>query len=165
MDAITLLKADHKAVAKLFREFKAAQKAGRQDRPKIVSQIIEELSVHAAIEEKIFYPTIRAEVPELEDNILESLEEHHVMKWTSAELAATNLDDERYDARVSVLIEEVRHHVEEEEQEWFPEVRRALGRARLRDLGAELAAAKKQAPRAPELERVAGRKSRVVVAP
>jgi hemerythrin superfamily protein len=160
VDAITLLKADHKAVAKLFREYKAAQKAGRRDRTKIVGKIIEELSMHAAVEEQVFYPAVRAEVPALEDDILESLEEHHVMKWTLAELAATNLDDERYDAKVTVLIEEVRHHVEEEEQDWFPEVREALGRARLRELGDELAAAKKKAPRAPEPERVVGRLSR-----
>jgi len=140
VDAITLLKADHKAVAKLFREYKAAQKAGRRDRTKIVGQIIEELSMHAAIEEQVFYPAVRAEAPDLEDDVLESLEEHHVIKWTLAELAATNLDDERYDAKVTVLIEEVRHHVEEEERDWFPEVREALGRARLRELGQDLAA-------------------------
>ena len=158
MDAITLLKSDHKTVAKLFREYKAARKAGRANRTKIIAQVIEELSVHAAIEESIFYPAVRAEVPDLEDDVLESLEEHHVLKWTLAELAAIDLDDERYEAKVTVLMEEVRHHVEEEEHDWFPKVREALGRNRLAELGERLEAAKSRAPRSPQPDAVAGRR-------
>lgn len=157
MDAIALLKADHKAVSKLFREYKSAKRAGRASRSKIVDRVIEELSVHAAIEEQVLYPAVREEVPELEDDILESLEEHHVLKWTLAELSAITVDDERYDAKVTVMMEQVRHHVEEEESDWFPKVRAALPRARLRDLGAELASAKKRAPRSPEPDRVVPR--------
>ena len=118
MDAITLLKSDHKAVAKLFREYKSARPARRS---KIVARVIEELSIHAAIEEQVFYPAVREEVPDLEDDILESFEEHHVLKWTLAELSAIGPDDERYDAKVTVMMEQVRHHVAEEEGDWFPE--------------------------------------------
>jgi hemerythrin superfamily protein len=157
VDAITLLKADHKKVAKLFREYKAAHKAGRSDRTKIVAKVIEELSIHAAIEEQVFYPAVRSEVPKLEDDVLESLEEHHVLKWTLAELSAIDLSDERYEAKVTVLMEEVRHHVEEEETDWFPKVRDALGRKRLAELGDRLEAAKKRAPRTPQPDAVAGR--------
>ena len=157
MDAITLLKADHKKVSQLFRDFKKAEMAERPDRSKIVKKVIEELSVHAAIQEKVFYPAVREEVPDLEDDILESLEEHHVMKWTLAELDAIDVDDERYDAKVSVLIEQVRHHVKEEEEVWFPKVREQMGRKRLGELGARLEQAKAGAPRKPLPERVAGR--------
>ena len=154
MDAITLLKSDHKAVAKLFREYKSARPARRS---KIVARVIEELSIHAAIEEQVFYPAVREEVPDLEDDILESFEEHHVLKWTLAELSAIGPDDERYDAKVTVMMEQVRHHVEEEEGDWFPKVRTALSRTRLSELGAELETAKKRAPHTPEPDRVVPR--------
>jgi len=154
MDAIALLKADHKAVSKLFREYRAAKRNESAGRSRIVDKIIEQLSIHAAIEEQVFYPAIRAEVPALEDDILESMEEHHVLKWTLSELAAIGPADERYDAKVSVMMEQVRHHVKEEETDWFPKVRDALGRTRLRELGTALEQAKKRAPRTPEPDRV-----------
>jgi hemerythrin superfamily protein len=157
MDAIALLKADHKAVAKLFREYKAAKKKGSPSRAEIVAEASKALSIHAAIEEQVFYPAVREEVPKLEDDILESLEEHHVLKWTLEEIAAIGVDDERYDPKVTVMMEQVRHHVEEEETDWFPKVRAALPRARLQELGAQLEKAKKTAPRTPNPDRVVAR--------
>ncbi len=157
MDAIALLKADHKAVSKLFREYKAAKKADKPTRTKIIDNVIKQLSIHAAIEEKVFYPAVREEVPKLKDDILESLEEHHVLKWTLEELSDIGLDNERYDAKVTVMMEQVRHHVEEEETDWFPKVREALPRARLKELGEELQKAKRRAPRTPEPDRVVPR--------
>jgi hemerythrin superfamily protein len=157
MDAITLLKTDHDAVTKLFREYKSAKRAGPAARSKIMANVIKELSVHAAIEEQMFYPAVREEVPDFENHILESLEEHHVLKWTLAELSALEPGDERYDAKVTVMMEQVRHHVAEEESNWFPQVRAALSRTRLRELGAELETAKKHAPRTPEPDRVVPR--------
>jgi hemerythrin superfamily protein len=155
VDAITLLKNDHKTVKKLFRDFEQAHKKGTHGRAKYVRQIVEELSVHAAIEEAIFYPAVRAEVPDLEDDILESLEEHHGVKWTCLELTQMDPSDERYDAKVIVLSEHVNHHVKEEEEEWFPKVRDAMGRKRLTELGDAMAKAKKTAPREPRPARVA----------
>ena len=155
MDAITLLKNDHKVVKKLFREFEQAHKKEAAGRAKYVKQIVEELSVHAAIEEKIFYPAVRDEVPALEDDILESLEEHHGVKWTCLELTKMDPSDERYDAKVIVLSEHVNHHVKEEEDEWFPKVRQAMSRTRLAELGDAMEQAKKTAPRTPRPERVA----------
>jgi hemerythrin superfamily protein len=157
VDAITLLKNDHRAVAKLFRAYKAEKRVGRASRSKIIDRVIAELSVHAAIEEQVFYPAVREEVPKLEDDVLESLEEHHVLKWTLEELSAIGPDDERYDAKVTVMMEQVRHHVKEEESDWFPKVRAALSRARLAELGAELQKAKRGAPRTPEPDRVVPR--------
>ena len=151
MDAITLLKNDHKAVERLFKQFEKAEKADDDEtKAKVVDQIIEELSVHAAIEEQVFYPAIREAVPETEDDVLEGLEEHHIVKWTLSELEALTPADERFDPKVTVLIESVRHHVEEEEGELFPDVRKALGRKRLGQIGESLEKAKESAPRRPQ---------------
>jgi hemerythrin-like domain-containing protein len=149
MDAITLLKDDHKTVERLFKQFEKAGDNASVEKRRIVDRIIEELSVHAAIEEQFFYPVTRATVPETEDMALESLEEHHVVKWLLSEL--TNLDpsNERFDAKVTVLIENVRHHVEEEESDYFPMVRKELSRAALTEIGDSMASAKKTAPTKP----------------
>jgi hemerythrin superfamily protein len=152
VDAITLLKNDHKTVEKLFKRFEKLEKDDGPDEEKrsVVDEIIEELSVHAAIEEQVFYPAIREAVPDAEDTVLESLEEHHVAKWVLSELADMDPSHERFDAKVTVLMENVRHHVEEEEQELFPEVRKELGRKRLGEVGDALEKAKIAAPRSPE---------------
>ena len=105
--------------------------------------------MHAAIEEQVFYPVARATVPGTEDLALESLEEHHIVKWTLAELETMSADDERFDAKVTVLIENVRHHVEEEEHQFFPKVRDELGRHALSDLGDAFDRARKTAPTHP----------------
>ncbi len=149
MDAIVLLKEDHKVVEKLFKQFEKAGDDAHKTKHELVRKIIEELSVHAFIEEQHFYPAARAKVPETEDHVLESLEEHHIVKWILSELAGMDSHAERFDAKVTVLIENVRHHVEEEEQEWFPEVRKGLGRKALQELGARMETAKKSAPRQP----------------
>ena len=88
-------------------------------------------------------------MPETEDIALESLEEHHIVKWVLSELDGMDPEDERFDAKVTVLIENVRHHVEEEEEEYFPKVRDELGRNALGDLGDAMAAAKEVAPTHP----------------
>jgi hemerythrin-like domain-containing protein len=149
MDAITMLKDDHKAVEQLFKRFEKTGDRAHVEKREIVDRIIEELSVHAAVEEQLFYPVARATVPDTEDVALESLEEHHIVKWVLAELETMAPQDERFDAKVTVLIENVRHHVEEEEQEFFPLVRDELGRNALADLGEAMAAAKKVAPTHP----------------
>ena len=106
-----------------------------------MDRIIEELSVHAAIEESLFYPATRVLVPDTEDVALESLEEHHVVKVLLAELEKMDPKDERFVAKTTVLIESVRHHVEEEEDEYFPKVREALGRNALSELVNQIDAA------------------------
>jgi hemerythrin superfamily protein len=147
MDGIVMLKDDHKRVNGLFRQFEKLKKTGTPAaKRQVVDQIIQELTAHAYIEETIFYPAARASVPETTDHVLESVEEHHVVAWLLSELTDLDPGDETFDAKVTVLMENVRHHVEEEEQEWFPEVRKALGRNRLRELGEQMAAAKSDAP-------------------
>jgi hemerythrin-like domain-containing protein len=149
MDAITLLKEDHRTVEGLFKRFEKAGDKAYTEKRAVVDRIREELSKHAAVEEQLFYPVVRATVPETEDIALESLEEHHIVKWVLSELDAMAPEDERFDAKVTVLIENVRHHVEEEEQEFFPMVRDELGRNALADLGDAMATAKKIAPTHP----------------
>lgn len=148
-DAIDLLIGDHHVVEKLFTEFEGAGERAFKTKQKIVEKFSQELTMHAFIEEEIFYPAARKAVPATKDHVLESIEEHHVVVWMLSELAGIDPTDERFDAKVTVLIENVRHHVEEEEQEWFPQVRKAMSAATLRELGERLAAAKPDAPSDP----------------
>ena len=144
-----MLKDDHKTVEQLFKRFEKAGDRAYAEKRQIVDSIIEALSSHAAIEEQVFYPVTRATVPGTEDIALESLEEHHIVKWILSELETMPPDAERFDAKVTVLIENVRHHVKEEENDFFPKVRKELDRASLNDVGDAMAAAKKGAPTHP----------------
>ncbi|MDQ6910315.1 MAG: hemerythrin domain-containing protein [Actinomycetota bacterium] len=150
MDAITLLKQDHKTVEGLFKKFEKAGDNAYKTKREIADKIVEELSVHAFIEEQVFYPAVREAVPDEEDMVLESLEEHHVVKWVLSEIDGMSPEAERFDAKVTVLIENVRHHVEEEETELFPEVRKALGRKKLAEIGDAMEKAKRTAPKRPQ---------------
>ncbi len=149
MDAITMLRQDHREVERLFKRFEKAGPNAHKVKRDVVDRIIEALAVHSAIEEQVFYPALREEVPDVEGTVLESLEEHHIVKWTLSELDGMATDHERFDAKVTVLMESVRHHVEEEEQEMFPEVRKALGRKRLAEIGEAMEKARKVAPTRP----------------
>jgi hemerythrin superfamily protein len=149
-DALVILKNDHKNVRKLFRQFEQAGDAAEATKQKVVDQILEELTVHTYLENKIVYPLVRQKLPELEDDILESYEEHHVADVLCMEIAAMSPENERFDAKVTVLIESVEHHIEEEEGEWFPKVREAMGRKDLQDLGERMEAEREKAPRRPE---------------
>ena len=111
--------------------------------------MIELLTVHTYIENEVMYPRVRELVPELEDDVLESYEEHHVADVLVTELSVMDPSDERFTAKTTVLIENVRHHIEEEESEWFPQVREALGRTVLQEIGADMIEARKKAPRRP----------------
>ena len=146
MDAITLLRSDHDTVEKLFKRFETLGERARKTKHDVVGRMIEVLSVHAAIEEQVFYPAVRRVVPELEDQVLEGLEEHHVVKWTLSELDGLDPNAERFDAKVALLIENVRRHIEEEEGRVFPRVREAIGRKALQDMGSALEVAKNAAP-------------------
>ena len=148
-DAIVLLKADHKEIREQFRRFAAAGENAAAAKGKIVETIIELLTVHTYIENEVMYPEVRKLLPDLEDDVLESYEEHHVADVLVAELAAMSPDAERFDAKTTVLIENVTHHMDEEEQDWFPKVRQGLGRTTLQELGVALQEAKKRAPRSP----------------
>ncbi len=148
-DAIVLLKEDHKELRGLFREFKAAGPNATATRGRLVDKIIELLTVHTYIENEGMYPAVRKLVPDVESDILESLEEHHVADILCTELAAMSPEAERFEAKATVLIENVEHHIEEEETEWFPKVREALGRNDLREIGSQMLTLRVTAPRHP----------------
>jgi hemerythrin superfamily protein len=149
MDAIKLLKQDHREVEALFKRFeKAGEKAVKQ-KQQIAHQVIKLLSIHASVEEELLYPAARELSEELEEQVLESLEEHHVAKATLAELDKMKADDERFHAKMTVLIENIRHHVKEEEQELFPMLRKLMSNAQLEALGAAMKQAKGKAPTRP----------------
>ena len=144
-----MLRADHREVERLFKQFEKAGPNAHKTRRQIVDKISQELSAHAVIEEQVFYPAVREAVPDAEDVVLESLEEHHIVKWTLAELEDMDPEHERFVAKTTVLIESVRHHVEEEEGELFPQVREVLKRKRLEEVGEAMAKAKEVAPTRP----------------
>jgi len=148
-DAIVLLRNDHKEIRRLFTQFEKAGENAHAAKGKLVDRMIELLTQHTYIENEVMYPRVRALLPELEDDVLESYEEHHVADVLVVELASMKPDAERFTAKATVLIENVRHHIEEEEQEWFPKVREGLGRSVLQDIGAEMIQARKKAPKRP----------------
>ena len=148
-DAITHRRDDHEKVEKLFKKYEDTTDRAIKTRRKLVDQIIEELSTHAAIEEQVFYPISRVLSDEAHDQTLEGLEEHHLVKITLAELETLDPTDERFHPKVTVLMENVRHHVEEEENDLFPMMRETFGRNDMSDLGAALDEARSTAPTRP----------------
>ena len=148
-DAIVMLKDDHKEILRTFRDFEQAGEEALETKARLVDKMIELLTVHTYIENEVMYPRVRELVPDVEDDVLESYEEHHVADVLVTELSAMKPSDERFTAKTMVLIENVRHHIEEEETEWFPQVREALGRKVLQEIGADMGEARKKAPRRP----------------
>jgi hemerythrin superfamily protein len=148
-DAIVILKDDHKRIRSLFKQFQDSSPDAHVTRGKIVDEIVQELTVHTYIENEVMYPQVRALVPELEQDILESYEEHHVADLLVMELMALAPDAEHFQAKTTVLIENVTHHLDEEENDWFPKVRDALGRKQLTTIGELLQESRKTAPRHP----------------
>ena len=149
MNAISLLKADHGNVDALFKELEALR--GRDEpveKRRLVDLVIEQLSVHAAIEEQHVYPLLRERIGD-DFPVLEALEEHHGAKVFLSELEKLPATSERFDAKVAVLIEQVRHHVEEEESELFDLLREHLKGTELNALGEQLEEAKTTAPTRP----------------
>ena len=148
-DAIVMLKDDHKEIRARFREFEKSSTT-KARKGTLVEQMIELLTVHTYIENEVMYPRVRELLPDLEDDVLESYEEHHVADVLVMELVPMSPGDERFEAKTTVLIESVRHHMDEEESDWFPKVREGLSRTQLREIGVEMAQARERAPRRPE---------------
>jgi hemerythrin superfamily protein len=134
MNAIEMLKKQHREVAKLFEKFEQAKSAGA--RQHLFEQIADKLAVHATIEERHFYPSVKNKATE--DLLLESVEEHLEMKRLIADLLRLDAHDENYAAKVKVLQEDVEHHVEEEESELFPKVEESMNEEILEALAADM---------------------------
>ena len=138
-NAVDILKADHAKVKQLFDDFEAAD--DDQEKEQLVVTALQELTIHAALEEEIIYPAIRALDDDKEHvkKMDEALEEHHAAKLLIAELATMTSDEERYDAKFKVLAESVRHHIEEEENEVLPKAEESLD---LEELGQQMTSRK-----------------------
>lgn len=143
IDAITLRTQDHKAVQKIFKEFdKLKQNGGSvEEKSELVIRACHELSIHAQIEEEIFYPAVRDGIED--DDLMDEAEvEHGSAKDLISQLESMDVRDELYDARFTVLGEYINHHVKEEQDEMFPKAKKA--KIDLVALGAELAQRKEE---------------------
>ena len=135
MDALNLLTQDHRSVERLFKAYERTGTGTSNQKQRLAVQIIRELSIHASIEEQFLYPTARELSKSFDAPILEALEEHHLAKVTLAELEKMSPRDERFDAKMAVLMENIRHHVEQEEGDLFPKLKRFMDRSQLALLG------------------------------
>lgn len=134
-DVLGLLQEQHELVDNLMEQLEEGDLEGA-DKLAVFQQLADNLAAHAAIEEKLFYPSVLGE--QTEEQLLESTEEHLAMKRVLADMLAMDVDDDRFDAKLSVLKEEVSHHAhEEEEQKLFPKVRKMFSADELEALGAE----------------------------
>jgi len=138
MKATELLKKQHREVASLFAKVLKTDDA--KDRKKLATEITSKLEGHTAIEEEIFYPAYReaSNTRTGEDRVLEAYEEHHVVKLVLAEVPKLNASGENFNAKMTVLKELIEHHVDEEEEEMFPDAEKKLGKERLEVLGEEM---------------------------
>lgn len=142
MKATELLKKQHREVKALFRR---AKKADAGERTEILDEIAQKLEHHMRIEEEIFYPAVQeVGTKKAEEMVPEAYEEHHVVKLVLEELPDLDPENERFEAKMTVLDELIQHHVDEEEKEMF-QLAEKLGDERLKELGAELEAAPMEA--------------------
>jgi hemerythrin superfamily protein len=140
MDCIEMLKEQHEEVAALFEEIEDADSP--ESKAELFQEIADKLAVHATIEEQHFYPAVKAR--RTEDILLEALEEHLGIKRVIADLLAIEANDETFDAKIKVLKEQVEHHVEEEETDLFPKVRKLLDKTTLEALAQEMTATQEE---------------------
>lgn len=146
VDAITLLKADHKKVKGLLEDLQKTTERGPGKRKKLLAQVRTELEVHTTIEEEIFYPAFRDAVEKKEDRVMffEAVEEHQVVKFVLPDISKTDPSTEKFGAKAKVLKELVMHHAKEEEKEMFPSAKKALSSDELEQLGVRMEARKKE---------------------
>ena len=139
MNPIELLKNDHDEVEELFEKYEKAGDNADATKRALFEQIREALTIHMDIEETIFYPAVKAiRSEEIKDEVREADEEHHVVKILLGELGKMSPSDEQFDAKMTVLKENVEHHVEEEEGELLPDAKKRLSDELLEQLGDEM---------------------------
>jgi hemerythrin superfamily protein len=145
MDALALLVADHNRVRGLFARFKAAQESEDLAQMQLLAgTIMQELEIHTTIEEEVFYPAVTDLSEDIHELVVEGIEEHHVAKSVMDEARETDPGDERWAAKMTVLIENVEHHAEEEESDMFPDIRSEAEDGLLDSLAEQLEARKRE---------------------
>jgi hemerythrin superfamily protein len=135
-DAVEMLKKQHREVESLFKKYEGLGATATSSKQSIFDEIADALAMHATIEEKHFYPAVKAK--RTEDILLEALEEHLGIKRVIADLLKIKASDETFDAKVKVLKEQVEHHVEEEESDLFPKVRKVLDKDELQQVAGQM---------------------------
>jgi hemerythrin superfamily protein len=148
MDATRLLEHDHRKVEELCDRLEGAQ-GDTEAKDTIAQEIVRELSIHAAIEEEVFYPEVKAAVPDGESLVDQSLEEHQEVKELLAEIESMDPGDPGFHQKMEKVISDVKDHVEEEEGQMFPKLRGAISANKLIEIGSRLEKAKKRAPTRP----------------
>ena len=146
MDAITLLKRDHDKVKGILDELEPTTERAIKTRTELFATLKSELTVHEIIEEEIFYPTLKQH-PKARDIVLEGYEEHGVVDTIMGELEGLSVEDETWGAKAKVMIENIRHHIEEEEGEMFTKARQVFDRDELEQLGRAMETRKAEAMR------------------
>ena len=141
MDAMSLLKEDHRKVKKILAELESTTERGVKTREELFTKVKQELVVHEAIEEEIFYPALK-EHPKTKDIALEAYEEHHVVDTVMAEIEGVAYDDEKWGAKFTVMKENLEHHIEEEEGEMFKQAKQVFDQDELTQLGESMKARK-----------------------
>jgi iron-sulfur cluster repair protein YtfE (RIC family) len=147
MDAITLLKDDHRRFTKMLEEGEETTERAVKTRKELLERLAADLKAHEKIEEEIFYPALK-KYEKAKEIVLEGYEEHHVADLILEELQKTDVTDERWGAKFSVLKENLEHHIEEEEEDMFKKARAVLEKAELVGLGERMQAVKQRAHRA-----------------
>lgn len=156
MDAVSLLKKQHREVEALFKQIEKTDDGA--ERRELMDQIREMLEMHTSIEEEIFYPAVReVESKKAEEMVLEAYEEHHVVDLVLKDLPNVDPEDERFEAKMTVLEELIEHHVEEEEKEMF-KLAEKLGKDELKELGERMLGQMPEEMRA-EMEKKRGRRA------
>ena len=141
MDAMSLLKDDHQKVKKLLAELESTTERGVKTREELFTKVKQDLVVHEAIEEEIFYPALK-EHPKTKEIALEGYEEHHVVDTVMAEIEGVAYDDEKWGAKFAVMKENLEHHIEEEEGEMFKQAKQVFDQDELTQLGESMKARK-----------------------
>jgi hypothetical protein len=144
MEATKLLKQDHDEVKKIMDKLDSTTERGVKTREELFTKLKNEMTLHEAIEEEIFYPALK-EHPKAKEIVLEGYEEHHVVDTIMGEISQTPFDDETWGAKFSVMKENIEHHIEEEEGEMFKTARQVFSKQELEDLGARMEERKKTA--------------------
>lgn len=147
MDVLQLLKEDHDKIKKILTHLESTTERGVKTREEFYTKVRAELQVHEAIEEEILYPALK-EHPKAKDLVLEAYEEHNVVDMVIAEIDALPYDDETWGAKLTVMRENVEHHIGEEESEMFEQCRNVFDRDELAELGDRMEARKEELQRA-----------------
>jgi len=143
MDALSLLKEDHDKVKKLLKDLDSTTERGVKTREQLFNKTKQELEIHEAIEEEIFYPALK-DHPKTKELTLEAYEEHHIVDLVMAEIEAIPFDQETWGAKFTVMKENVEHHIEEEEGEMFKQAKQVFDEDELSQLGESMAKRKQE---------------------